>query len=206
MSGYDIFEMLRQTKKAETLVSNFEIKQVLPCFTTPGYIRFIAQADREIGDVIPIIFLKFPPGKSTYIREENTLTLRAFNRMITFHPSGKVAVTNTRDEEEAKEILEEIRKIINDAYKDYLKNGKPKESDIEAAEKLSWTDIYAYLPKTNCGKCGYQVCSAFAASLIQGETKLSKCMPLKEPVNSNNLKALKQTLGAYLLQALGWTE
>lgn len=204
MSEYDIFEMLRQAKKAKTLINDFEIKQVLPCFTTPGYIRFIAQADHEIGGVIPIIFLKFPPGKTTYIREENTLMLRVFNRMITLYPSGKVAVTNTRDEEEAKEILEKIKKIINDAYNDYLKNGKPKESDIEAAEKLSWTDIYAYLPKTNCGKCGYQVCSAFAASLIQGETKLSKCTPLKEPANSNNLEALKRKLGTYLLQALGW--
>jgi ArsR family metal-binding transcriptional regulator len=206
MGNYDIFEMLKQAEKRKILVKAFKIEQVLPCFTTPGYIRFIAQADHEISQVIPIIFLKFPPGKTTYIEEENTLTLRAFNRMITFHPSGKITVTNTRDEEEAKEILEKIKEIINEAYNDYLKHGKPNKNDIKTAEKISWTDIYTYLPKTNCGKCGYQICSAFATSVIQGEATLSKCTPLKETNNTNNLNMLKQKFGTYLLQALGWTE
>jgi ArsR family metal-binding transcriptional regulator len=209
MGDYDIFSMLKEAaeeKPAEekVLVNEFEIKQVLPCFTTLGYIRFIAQANHEIGEAIPIIFLRFPPGKATYIEEENTLTLRLFNRMITFFPSGKIAVTNTKDEKEAKEILEKIKGIINEAYTDYLKFGKPSKEEIEAAEKVSWMDIYAYLPKTNCGKCGYQVCSAFAASLLQGEVKLSNCTPLKESPYLSNLKKLEQTFGKYLLYALGW--
>ena len=211
MGDYDIFSMLKEAEeekpaKGEVLVNEFEIKQVLPCFTTLGYIRFIAQADHEIGEAIPVVFLRFPPGKTTYIEEENTLTLRMFNRMITFFPSGKITVTNTKDAEEAKEILEKIKGIINEAYADYLKFGKPSKGEIEAAEKVSWMDIYAYLPKTNCGKCGYQVCSAFAVSLLQGEVKLSNCTPLKELAYLSNLKKLEQKLGKFLLYTLGWNK
>jgi ArsR family metal-binding transcriptional regulator len=124
--------------------------------------------------------------------------------MITFFPSGKIAVTNTKNEGEAKEILERIKGIINEAYADYLKFGKPSKEEIEAAEKVSWMDIYAYLPKTNCGKCGYQICSAFAASLLQGETKLSNCTPLKEPKHLESLKTLEKNYGKRVLCALGW--
>ncbi|RLG92762.1 hypothetical protein DRO37_09055, partial [Candidatus Bathyarchaeota archaeon] len=49
--------------KKDVLVRSFEIKEVLPCLTTPGYVRITAHADREIGEVIPIIFLSYPPGK-----------------------------------------------------------------------------------------------------------------------------------------------
>jgi len=205
----DIFKVLkeaekkRKVKEKPILVQKVEIKEVLPCFTTPGYIRFTAQADKKLAEVIPIIALKFPPGKTNYSIKENTLILRAFNRMIAFFPTGKIAVTNTRDKQEAKEILQKIIDIINDAYQDYLKYGKPSKEVIEAAAKLSWMDIYNYLPKTNCGECGYQTCSAFAVSLLQGETKLSECKPLKGE-HSKNLERLKQKIGEIMLNALGW--
>ena len=190
----------------QELVKRFEIKEVLPCITTPGYIRFTAQADREIGEVIPIVFLKFPLGKVSYNESENTLTLNAFNRMITLHPSGKVAVTNTKDIKEAQEILGEIKKIINLAYKDYLRLGKPSKREIQAAREISWIKIYNYLPKINCGKCGFQVCSAFAVSVLQGDARLSQCEPLSDPKYHRNLEALKKELGPFLLRMLGWKE
>ena len=205
----DIFKIMKEAEKRKKveekpiLVKKVEIKEILPCFTTPGYIRFTAQADREIADVIPIIFLMFPPGKTNYSVKENTLTLRAFNRMITFFPNGKIAVTNTRDKQEAEEILQKIIDIINKAYRSYLKYGKPSKETIEAAAKLSWMDIYNSLPKTNCGECGYQTCSAFAVSLLQGETKLSKCKPLKGEY-FKNLERLKQKIGEIMLNTLGW--
>ncbi len=188
------------------LVRSFGIKEILPCLTTPGYIRFRARADREIGEVIPIIFLKFPPGKVSYNDVKNTLTLKIFDRMITLHPSGEVAVTNTRDVKEAKEILEEIKKIINNAYEDYLKHGKPSNKEMEAARTISWMKVYNYLPRINCGKCGFQVCSAFAVSVLQGEARLSQCKPLRDEKYLENLKILKEEIGPILLRTLGWEE
>jgi len=186
----------------DVLVRSFEIKEVLPCFTTPGYIRFTAQADREIGEVIPIIFLSYPPGKANYSPGENSLTLHIHNRLITFFADGKVGVTNTPDIEDAKEILKVIGDIINGAYKRYLKYGKPSREEIEKARSLSWMDIYNYLPKTNCGECGYQVCSSFAVSVLQGNVKLSKCKLLSDPKYRANLEELKRKMGSRLFEAL----
>ncbi|MHA1732681.1 MAG: (Fe-S)-binding protein [Promethearchaeota archaeon] len=66
-------------------------------------------------------------------------------------------------------------------------------------------DIYKYLPKLNCGKCGFQVCSAFATSLLQGTVKLGACTPLKDPKYQKNLHDLKKFLGPHLQRTLGWT-
>ncbi|RLI46245.1 hypothetical protein DRO64_01230 [Candidatus Bathyarchaeota archaeon] len=186
----------------DVLVRSFEIKEVLPCLTTPGYIRFTAHADREIGEVIPIIFLSYPPGKANYSPGENSLTLNIYNRLITFFADGKVGVTNTPDIEGAKEILKVIGGIINDAYKKYLKYGKPSGEEIEKARSLSWLDIYNCLPKTNCGECGYQVCSSFAVSVLQGNVKLSKCTLLSDPKYRANLEELKRKMGRRLFEAL----
>ena len=186
----------------DVLVRSFEIKEVLPCLTTPGYIRFTAQADREIGEVIPIIFLSYPPGKANFSPRENSLTLNIYNRLITFFADGKVGVTNTPDIEEAKEILKVIGGIINYAYKKYLKYGKPSGEEIEKARNLSWLDIYNCLPKTNCRECGYQVCSSFAVSVLQGNVKLFKCTLLSDPKYRANLEELKRKMGRRLFEAL----
>ena len=186
----------------DVLVRSFEIKEVLPCFTTTGYIRFTAQADREIGEVIPIIFLSYPPGKANYSPGDNSLTLHFYNRLITFFADGKVGVTNTPDIEDAKEILKVIGDIINGAYKRYLKYGKPGREEIEKARSLSWMDIYNCLPKTNCGECGYQVCSSFAVSVLQGNVKLSKCKLLRDPKYRANLEELRRKMGRRLFEAL----
>jgi ArsR family metal-binding transcriptional regulator len=113
-------------------------------------------------------------------------------------------VTNTRDKEEAKEVLQKIKDIINEAYRVYLKYGKPSSKEIEAGMKLDWMDIYNHLPKTNCGKCGFQTCSAFSISLLQGETQLAKCISLREGEFAQNLKKLKEKVGGLVLKSLGW--
>jgi len=95
--------------------------------------------------------------------------------MITLFSSGKIGVTNTRDVNEAHEVLQKIKEIINEAYSECLKFGKPNPRDTEAVRKLSWIDLYNCLPQTNCGECGYQTCSALALSVLQGEAKLAQC-------------------------------
>jgi ArsR family metal-binding transcriptional regulator len=47
-------------------------------------------------------------------------------------------------------------------------------------------DIYKLLPRTNCGKCGYLTCLAFAAALCAGEVKLEQCPLLLQSEYSRN--------------------
>ena len=187
------------------MVNKFEIKEVLPCLTTSGYIRFTAQADHRIDDVIPIIFIKTPPGKANYIEQNNSITLRMDNRNVTLFASGKIGVTNTPDLEAAKQYLEDkIKPLINDAYNDFLQKGKPDPKEIKIKKKSSWMELYNYLPKTNCGKCGYPTCSSFAVSVFQGDAKLSQCLLLQEPKYVINLENMVKKFGRMFVISLGY--
>ena len=52
-------------------------------------------------------------------------------------------------------------------------------------------EIYTYLPKLNCKKCGCETCLAFATKFVKGETSINKCIHLKEEGNERNLEKLK---------------
>ena len=45
---------------------------------------------------------------------------------------------------------------------------------------LTALQIYNYLPKTNCGKCGFPTCLAFAMQLANQKTSLDKCPDVSE--------------------------
>src|SRR4030067_696696 len=52
---------------------------------------------------------------------------------------------------------------------------------------LTGVQIFKLLPKTNCKKCGFPTCLAFAMSLAQNKVELSKCPDVSEDA--------KKTLG-----------
>ncbi len=56
------------------------------------------------------------------------------------------------------------------------------------------TDLYEYLPHSNCKRCGEENCMAFAVKLMAGEALLSRCGPLRLKAQEQNLKALKAML------------
>ncbi|MBI4686963.1 MAG: acetyl-CoA decarbonylase/synthase complex subunit gamma [Nitrospirae bacterium] len=45
---------------------------------------------------------------------------------------------------------------------------------------LSGVEIFKLLPKTNCKKCGFPTCLAFAMALAQGKVELAKCPDVSE--------------------------
>lgn len=55
-------------------------------------------------------------------------------------------------------------------------------------------DVYKYLPKTNCGKCGEPSCMAFAAKLVEREADIELCKPLFEPEYAEVLSKLLETI------------
>ncbi len=52
---------------------------------------------------------------------------------------------------------------------------------------LSGIEIFKYLPKTNCGKCGVPTCLAFAMSLAAGKAELAAC-PFVNPESKAKLE------------------
>jgi acetyl-CoA decarbonylase/synthase complex subunit gamma len=47
-------------------------------------------------------------------------------------------------------------------------------------QKISILELYSQLPKKNCKECGYSTCMAFAASILEGKTKLENCPYITE--------------------------
>ena len=59
-------------------------------------------------------------------------------------------------------------------------------------KRASPLEVYALLPKINCGKCGEKNCMAFAIKLLEKTQELSKCTELDAP------KYKEQKLKLYL--------
>lgn len=69
---------------------------------------------------------------------------------------------------------------------------KYKKGDF--MKKIYSTDLYKYLPHSNCKRCREDGCMAFAAKLSTGDVKLSQCAPLSLKEQEKNLTALKDLL------------
>jgi len=54
--------------------------------------------------------------------------------------------------------------------------------DFKKIKPLSPFDIYKLLPRTNCRKCGFPSCLAFAAALSKSKTNIAKCPYFSEPI------------------------
>ncbi|MEF9918315.1 MAG: (Fe-S)-binding protein [Eubacterium sp.] len=57
-------------------------------------------------------------------------------------------------------------------------------------EKVYATDIYEYLPHSNCKRCGEDGCMAFADKLAKMEAHLSSCAPLRLDEQKQNKEAI----------------
>jgi len=96
-----------------------------------------------------------------------------------------------KNEDEAREELENLRSIINEAISKGVVPAPREKINV------GLMDIYKYLPQTNCGKCGEQGCYSFAIKFMAGQVTLEKCTPLKEPKYAYNEEQM-QFLAVYV--------
>lgn len=195
---YDLFE-------DGVLIKRVTIKNIKPCIIAEGQISVLMQLDNELHHVLPLMILKFPPGKVNYIEKKNVLTLSLYDRLITIYPSGKVSMNKTNTKEESVEIMKDLAGSLNEAHFESLKGKKVDYTEIKKKlSKIGPLTIYECLPQTDCEECGETTCMAFAMKLLSGESKLSECMLLHEMGYLNNVKCLKSKLGVQIMETLGW--
>jgi ArsR family metal-binding transcriptional regulator len=187
------------------LVREVNIKKIKPCIVAQGMVRVLIQLDSTLDEVIPSLMSRYPPGKVSYVKNKNILTLSLYDRLITIYPSGKVSMNKTVDEKDALKVITEIMKDINLAYADSIDGKGPDNQKIqEKLSKIGPLDIYNCLPRTGCGDCGEATCTAFAIKLISGDTTLERCTPLLQPENSDSVQCLEKLLGNQLMITMGW--
>jgi len=97
-----------------------------------------------------------------------------------------VAALAFEDRGQAVKFFENLIDFLNelDAKRDSMEPDDRKYSPVPVFE------ILKLLPKTNCKKCGYPACMAFAAALRQGEVTVEQCPELQDDEDAVKLKNL----------------
>ena len=169
MSDKDFMKLLFP----EVLVRKIEITEITPCLADAERIKFLAQADKPLGDILPILHLYIPNAK--YSEKLGALSYNHQRHLVTIFSTGKIGMTYVKDRNEAEQLIEVAKNLINRAFI-YLKtHEKPNSELFESKTKLSPMKIYQKLPQTNCRECGEDSCYVFGVKLLSGEKGLSQC-------------------------------
>jgi len=166
-----------------------EVRQLLPCIADSSKFRVIANMAPSPGGILKVLEPLFPRGK--YSDRTGGLITQKGEVITTIYGTGKVSIRMIKNESEAREVLESLRSIINEAIAKGVVPAPREKVRVEL------TEIYKYLPQTNCSKCGEQGCYSFAIKLMAGEFTLDKCKPLTEPEYAANQERL-QVLTEYI--------
>ncbi|OGS19969.1 MAG: hypothetical protein A2252_01605 [Elusimicrobia bacterium RIFOXYA2_FULL_39_19] len=170
-------------------ISEVKIVQIMPCIAMSERIRFIAEFDRDISEIMP--YLNTVIDGAIYNHAGPNLTIKKQERMIGISPN-KIAAGKVIDLKDAQELTVWLKDLINDCYE---KRETIKPS-IERRKRLGALDVYKLLPANNCKKCAELTCMAFAVKLAQEQAGIMQCAELfsgdyneKRDVLLNTLKS-----------------
>lgn len=149
-------------------------------------VHCIAHLDEDVGEALP--YLNATLGGDTYIKDPPSVTFKLHGKLVTVH-GRKIAVNALKDEKEAKNILEWLKKEINEAWE----NRSAIVPKFEGRSKPHPLTIYRFLPRTNCRDCDQPTCMAFAVLATEGAKSADDCRPLDE---ASRLK-LRDYLGMF---------
>jgi len=174
------------------LVKGIEIKEISLCIADPERIKFIAQADKPLGDVLSILYLYMP--NANYSEGLGVVSYKQNQRLVTVFSTGKIGMTYVKDKQEAERFVAELRSLINRAIVYHAIHGEPDPKLIEDKKKLNVAAIYEKLPRNNCKECGEASCYAFAVKLANGDVNLESCKPLTVTSNLENATRLRSMM------------
>lgn len=143
-----------------------------PCH--PGEVEWV-RAEAELSDDISPVFpyLNAIMKGTIFDPVHQTLTFTLGGRGVTLYPR-KVVVTRLRDRQDAEEVLERLRTLINSVWE---RRGEITPS-YKTRAKLTVLEVYKLLPRTNCRACGEPTCMAFATKLVNQQAEITLCRPL----------------------------
>ena len=152
-------------------LNEIKIISVFPCIAIAGRIRFTAELDTDISEIMP--YLNTVIEEAIYNHDGHNITLKKEDRCIGIHgrefSGGKII-----DLKDAEILINWFRDLVNDTY-------KKKDSikpDFTRRKRLTALDVYKLLPRTNCKKCGELTCIAFAAKMASEEKNIMVCQEL----------------------------
>lgn len=158
---------------------------IQPCTTDSLRIRIKAIFSRDISEIFPYLNTHLKTG--IYNKNANTFTFNKEHKIITMY-SDNVAIAKLLNETDAFETLDYIKDTINSVYEN-KDNIEPSEEMIKLPSPL---ELYFYLPKLNCRKCGQPTCLAFATKVLNGQINAKRCLHLSEKGNEKNMEKVEE--------------
>lgn len=173
----------------DELLGEVRVTHVMECLADPSKIRVVAEFSLDVRGALPYLATLLP--RAGYNDAAGILTLVWEGRLITVYPQV-VTLAKALDEEDARAVLEWLRRRINEAY---ARRGE-LEPCTGRRRSPRLVDVYRLLPGGNCRRCGEATCLAMAAELVFGDRRLEDCPRLGEAEFANNRWILAEWLGA----------
>jgi len=169
------------------LIKDYQLRIVLSdCNPSSQKVNALVDLSEDISEMLP--YLNTALKGLQYFEEEKILTVKKGGRLITFRPR-QIALTKLEDENEAREVMEELKQILNETYanRDHI---QPTYTTRPVLRPL---EVFKLLPGGNCKECGEATCMAFALKLVNNEIELQKCPLLfTKEFETNRLKLIEE--------------
>jgi ArsR family metal-binding transcriptional regulator len=139
----------------------------------PGVIAYKAyfKLNTDVSDLFP--FINATAENASYHEKPHCIQFALNGRRIALYPD-EVHIAMFENRHQALEFFETFSEFLNtiEAKKDSI------EPNYRKYKPVPVFDIFKLLPRTNCKKCGYLTCMAFAAALSKKEADLDQCPDL----------------------------
>ncbi len=131
--------------------------------------------DKDISAVFP--YLNGVLKRAIYLKEPPFMRFKFDDVLCAVHPSY-VAAFPFSDRSSAEVFAGRFIDFVNDVH-DRRESLRPNH---KIHNPVSVVDVIKILPKTNCGRCGYPTCMAFAGAIRTGRAIPNQCPDLTSPV------------------------
>jgi ArsR family metal-binding transcriptional regulator len=170
------------------LISDYDLELCSPpCI--PGAETWSARASLRTDITAVLPFLNAKLEGADYDHGAGILIWKDHGHSFAFR-SREIKAAPARDREEARILIDRAVALINKTWCER----EGIEPSYEKRTLPNLMQIYHLLPRTNCGKCGFVTCMAFAAKLREGEAELSRCPELMQQDYGKNRKDLAEML------------
>ena len=153
------------------------------CHPGAPMLRAKFRLDTDVSELFP--YINAACEETVYYEEPHCIQFSLDGFRCVLYPDYGVAII-FETHGQAKEFMERLLQFLNDLYdrKDSL------EPDHKTFKHVPAFDIFKLLPRTNCKKCGFSTCMAFAGALSKGETDLDLCPEIHDPKDREALSLM----------------
>jgi len=134
--------------------------------------------DADVSELAP--YINAVAQKAVYYERPPFIKFLLDGFGCTLYQNGGSAASFS-DRDQALEFMEKLVGFLNDIYlrKDTI------EPNHKRYRPVSVLDIFRLLPRTNCRKCGFATCMAFAAALSRRKASPRRCPGFSRPISVN---------------------